>query len=293
MLELIACGPRHLTADIPLEKRREEVCQLLALVSAQNKTLFKFLLRTHKEVIKDIMMLSPEKASSLQHSLKMTVSTRRKLTSSSINLWGFTFLPGEKEQKAFEDEVCRNFTTEKVERGTMLLQKTTKDPTPRYVNYARVISLKDFLEDEIKEAMAETFDDPDCIANLLSVKYDGRIRLVVGGDKGGSSTKLTVILGGGREPIVIGIFMATDSGPNLLRFFREWTVQLRDLSQDGIYLRLEGSVARHYMVDLLMNGDMLFQAASMGHAGSSATYFSIYRLCNRDHVQNDHRYLLQ
>jgi hypothetical protein len=41
-------------------------------------------------------------------------------------------------------------------------------------------------------------------------------------------------------------------------------------------------VAKHYMVDLLMNGDMLFQSASEGHAGSSAKYFSIYRLCNRE-----------
>lgn len=73
-----------------------------------NKTLFQFLLQSHKEVIKDIMVLSPEKAASLQHSLKMTVSTRRKLTSSCINLWGFTFLPGEKEQKVFEDKVCSN-----------------------------------------------------------------------------------------------------------------------------------------------------------------------------------------
>ena len=66
-------------------------------------------------------------------------------------------------------------------------------------------------------------------------------------------------------------------------------VQLRDLRDHGIYLRLETGVAKHYMVDLLMNGDMLFQSASKGHAGSSAKYFSIYRLCNREHVQNGHR----
>jgi hypothetical protein len=47
-------------------------------------------------------------------------------------------------------------------------------------------------------------------------------------------------------------------------------VQLRDLRDHGIYLRLETGVAKHYMVDLLMNGDMLFQSASKGmdHGGA-------------------------
>jgi hypothetical protein len=292
LLEQLACGSKLMAEGAPAERRREEVISLLAVVSQQNRTLFKGLLRTHAKVIGDVMRLSPEKAAALQYSLKMTISMRRRFNSTCLNLWGFTFLPTEREQKKFEDDVCKNFTTEHLDRGTMLLQKSTKDPAPKYCNFAKVRDLSHFLAEEVKKAMEEKFEDEDSIANLKNKRYKDRIRVIFGGDKGGETTKVTAMLGGGREPLVLGMFAATDNGPNLLRFFSDWTIQLRTLNRNGLNVREEGKPTKHYPVDLLLNGDMLFQSAAMGHAGSSAKKPSLYRLVDRDHLQQDHRYFV-
>ena len=108
LLEQLACGSKLMAEGAPAERRREEVISLLAVVSQQNRTLFKGLLRTHAKVIGDVMRLSPEKAAALQYSLKMTISMRRRFNSTCLNLWGFTFLPTEREQKRFDSEVTRS-----------------------------------------------------------------------------------------------------------------------------------------------------------------------------------------
>ena len=288
--ELLACGPKLLASEgVSAERKREEVLDLLAVVSRRDRTIFKDLLRTHKSVIADVMRLSPQKASSLQHSLKMTVSMRRKLSTACIKLFGFTFMPGEKLQREFEAEVCKAFSNDKLERGSMMLLKSTKDTAPRPCYFARVINLPEYLAGEVRKAMDEVFEDPDCMANLLSPKHEGALKVAMGGDKGGQTTKITVILGGCREPLCVGLFFATDCSPNLLRFFGDWIGQLRDLKEQGLRIRLEDGTSRHFPVKLLLNGDKLFQSAMCGHSGSSSTMPSLYRKILRSHLQNDHR----
>ena len=119
--ELLACGPKQARDNMTAEQRREELLDLLCHLSKQNKTLFKELLNTHRAVIAHVMMLTPQKASSLQHSLKLSLSQRRKLSTACLNLFGFTFLPGEKQQQKFEEEVCKAFSNDKLQRGSMLL----------------------------------------------------------------------------------------------------------------------------------------------------------------------------
>ena len=288
--ELLACGPKLMAMKgVSAERKREELLDMLAVVSRRDRTLFKDLLRTHTSVIKDVMLLDSQKASSLQHSLKMTLSMRRKLSTALINQFGFTFLPGEKQQRKFEEEVCKAFANDKLERGTMMLLKSTKDPAPRLCYYAKIVSLPEYLEQEVKKAMDEEFKDANSLANLLCPKYDGKLRVTVGGDKGGQTTKVTVMLGGGREPLCIGIFYATDCSANLLRFFGDWTYQLRGLRDHGLSIRLEDGTAKHFPVHLLLNGDMLFQAGVMGHSGSASMYPVLNRMVHRSHLQNDHR----
>ena len=291
--ELLACGPKLLATEgresISAERRREELLDMLAVVSRRDKTLFKDLLKTHKSVISDVMRLTPKKASSFQHSLKMTLNMRRKLSTALINQFGFTFMPGEKKQRQFEEQVCKAFASDKLERGSMMLLKSTKDPAPRPCYFAKITDLPEFLEGEVRKAMEEEFEDADSMANLLCPRYKGRLWVTVGGDKGGQTTKITIILGGGREPHCVGLFYATDCSPNLLRFFGDWTRQLRDLRDHGLRVKLGDATVRHFPVDLLLNGDKMFVSAVMGHSGSSSTMPSLHRKVLRSHLQNDHR----
>ena len=289
LAELLACGPKQGGDSLTAEERREELLDLLCHLSKKNKTLFKELLNTHTAVIAHVMKLTPKKASSLQHSLKMSLSQRRKLSTACLNLFGFTFLPGEQKQQKFEDEVCRAFAHDKLQRGSMLLKRSTKDPAPRHSCYAKIINLSDYLEGEVRKAASEVFEDPICISNILSPKYKGRLRVTIGGDKGGQTTKITIILGGGREPLCIGLYYGTDCSSNLLRFFGDWTSQLRDLSSNGLNVRFEDGSAIHFPIDLLLNGDMMFESEILGHSGSASTFPSLYRLIGRKHFQNDHR----
>ena len=291
--KLVACGPKLLVTagreGNNAEKKREELLELLAALSNTDRTLYKDLLRSHRSVIADVMRLSPEKASSLQHSLRMTIGMRRKLSTACIKLFGFTFLPGEKKQWEFERDVCRAFANDKLERGSMMLLKSTKDPAPRPCYYAKITNILEYLESEVKKAMSDEFEDPDCMANILSPKYGGWLWVTVGGDKGGQTTKITAVLGGGREPLVLGMFYGTDCSANLLRFFGDWTRQLRELDSIGLMVRLENGSASHFPVHLLLNGDMQFQCEVLGHSGSASKLPSLYRKIDRDHLQKCHR----
>ena len=77
--ELLAYGPKLMVTagreGANAERKREELLNLLSQLSKANRTLFKDLLKTHRSVISDAMRLTPEKASSLQHSLKMQPSS--------------------------------------------------------------------------------------------------------------------------------------------------------------------------------------------------------------------------
>ena len=287
--ELLACGPKQARDNMTAEQRREELLDLLCHLSKQNKTLFKELLNTHRAVIAHVMMLTPQKASSLQHSLKLSLSQRRKLSTACLNLFGFTFLPGEKQQQKFEEEVCKAFSNDKLQRGSMLLLKSTKDPAPRSCYYAKIGNLTEFLEGEVRKAAGEEFEDPNIISNILSPRYKGMLRVTIGGDKGGQTTKITIILGGGREPLCIGLYYGTDCSANLLRFFGDWTDQLRELLSSGLHVRLETGSALHLPIELLLNGDMMFASEILGHSGSASTFPSLYRLIGRKHFQNEHR----
>jgi hypothetical protein len=289
MAELLACGPKQGMDSMTAERRREELLDILCHLSKMNKTIFKELLNTHTEVIAHVMKLTPKKASSLQHSLKMTLSMRRKLSTACLSLFGLTVLPGEQQQQKFEEEVCQAFSADKLQRGTMMLLKSTKDPAPSRCYYAKIDNLPEYLEGEVRKAAGEVFEDPDSMANILSPKYKGKLWVTVGGDKGGQTTKITIILGGAREPLCVGLFYGTDCSANLLRFFGDWTSQLRDLVSHGLSVRLEDGSALHFPVVLFLNGDMMFQSEIMGHSGSSSKFPSLYRLIDRQHLQNCHR----
>ena len=152
-----------------------------------------------------------------------------------------------------------------------------------------VVNIPEYLEGEVKKAMGEQFKDPNCIANLLSPRYEGWLRVTVGGDKGGLTTKITAILGGAMETLVLGMYYGTDCTANLLRFFGDWTRQLRELVSCGLGVRLEDGTAKHFPVELMLNGDMQFQSEVLGHSGSASKKPSLYREIDREHLQKCHR----
>ena len=291
-LELLACGTIRLASE---EEKRGELLLLLAEISDKNKTLFKHLLKTHKSVIRDVIKLSPEQACAFLHSARFSLSVSRKLTSMFVNLLGFTIFPSEKERAEFEASVSATFTDAALETGQMSLYKSSKDKAPQLRSYARVRSIKDYVRQEVEEALDEEWEDEDDIRNLFGPKYGGQLNITVCGDKGGDSTKVAIMLGGGREPLVIGMFQAADIHHNLQVFLGDWILQLRDLAVSGLEIRkpnspgdLDGSFVT-LPVKLLLSGDMAFVGEVCGHSGSSAKYPSLYRYVTREHLQTGHR----
>ena len=207
-----------------------------------------------------------------------------------INKWGFTPLPSESEQAHFEEEVTKSFKVGELERGNMSIFKRAGDPAPSPCYYARMKNLPAFITQVVREALEEEFEDPDVIQNLRSPQYEGRLRLTMGGDKGGQSTKVTAMLGGGREPLVLGLFYGADNGHNLHVFFGDWILQLRQLASEGLPRRdpTTGQVCR-MSVDILVNGNMSFEYEVCGHSGAAARKPMLYRYVLRSHLQKGHR----
>ena len=289
MLQLLAVGTR-LTHPAE-EEKRINLLALLAKISDTSHGLFKELVMKHKKILVQVLKLTPAEAAVFQHAARLTRYTRRKLATGFIKVWGFNPLPSEKVSAAFEAEVSKSFTSSSLDRGKMLLIKKGKDSTPSNCYYARVLDLPTFIGHEVEDALREVHEDPDSMRNLRCPRYNGRLRITFGGDKGGETTKITASLGGGREPFVLGMFHGPDNARNLELFMGNWTVQLRKLHRDGITIQdpLTGEEL-HFPVDILTNGDMSFIGELLGHSGSSAFLPSLYRMVTRHHLQKDHRY---
>ena len=281
-------GPKLLEAGE--HDTRGELIKLMALVAKQNHSLFSSLLKTHVKDFAQVLKLSPAEATEFQHSAHLTTYQRRQISRFFNNKWGFTPLPSETEQAQFEQEVTESFNVGELDRGKMSLFKRAGDLAPSPCYYARIKNLPAYIGQEVREALEEEFEDPAVIQNLRSPMYQGRLRLTIGGDKGGQSTKVTAMLGGGREPLVLGLFYGADNGQNLQIFFGEWTLQLRQLSSEGLSWRdpSTGQVCT-MAVDILVNGDMAFEYEVCGHSGAAARKPMLYRHVLRMHLQKDHR----
>ena len=291
MLELLATGTK--LVEPTQEEKTAELLLLLEKVAKKNGQLFKTLFSKDKEcreAIKSVLMMSQAQAINFQYSLHLSLNQRRLVSTLFRDMWGFSPIPPDKNLAAFEAACSEHFTTDNLERGQMLLLKSQGDSVQRKCYFARVRNVPSYLRKEVEAALGEVFDDPVCIQNLASEKYEGRLRLTVGGDKGGDCTKITIMLGGGREPLVIGMFMAADIHANMLTFFDQILVQLRNIKLHGMVVRHHTTgLPAHMECDILINGDMGFISEAVGHSGGGGMKPSYYRLVSRDHLQWGHR----
>ena len=289
LLELMAGGTALLEPSE--EAKRSELLLLMATMSHQNKTLFKKLLKTNKALLREVLALSPEEASTFQHSLHLTTSQRRMMATVFTKVWDFNPLPSEKSQASWEAEVNENLSDAELEHGKMPLYHSSKDDAPKMAYYARVRSLTAYLAKEISSALEEDWtNDPDNMRNLRCERYGGQVWVRMGGDKGGGSTKITASLGGGREALVLGMFQGAEIGSNLLTFINVWIPQMRQMQKDGLEVLdpLTGQII-NMPVDLKLFGDMSFESEACQHSGSGAVWPSLYRMISREHLQKAHR----
>ena len=289
LLSLLATGPSLLEPGE--EEARKNLLELLSLISHANKTLFKEVLQTHSSVIKDVLQLSTEQASAFVHSLHLTLHQQRVMSTMFLKLWGFNPFPAEKKRAQFEAKVTESFRTSELERGRMELYRSIKDDTTKPCYFARVRHLPSYLSQELTDALCDKFEDPDVVQNLRHANYGGKLRLIFGGDKGGTTTKLCVVLGGGRDPIVLGMYAGADSHQNLKIFFGDWVVQIRELQRKGLwYMDPLSNMRCHIEVKILISGDMAWEFEVCGHSGAASTNPSLYRKISRDHLQTGHRW---
>ena len=288
VLDLFSMGAKLLEPGE--QDSRGELIQLMANVSRHNKNLFKDLIKSHVKDFASVLKLSPAEATEFQHAAHLTLYQMRMISRFFNNKWDWTPIAPESERTRFEDEVTASFRTGELERGKMSLFKRAGDLAPSPCYFARIKNIPAYVTQEVREALEEEFEDPDVIQNLKSPHYQGRLRLTVGGDKGGKSTKVTAMLGGGREPLVLGLFYGADNSQNLHIFFGDWVQQLREIATTGLSWR-DGTTGAlcHMPVDLLVNGDMAFEYEVCGHSGAAARKPSLYRLVLRTHLQGGHR----
>ena len=206
----------------------------------------------------------------------MTLNSERSLTS---------------ELPSFFDDPC---FSDNLQSGLVEMFKTAKSDHPSPVPYVKVMDLQEVVRRERRRILRDGLQvpyEPDSSLNLQHENYGGVLWVGVGSDHGQDSEK-TVVQVAGHKAHMLGMFKATDSRPNLERWFREqenWAEQLEALQQ-GITITDEETGEEILVpVKLFVLGDKMFISCFGGHQGSSATYPSFYRLVPAHHLKNAHR----
>ena len=129
------------------------------------------------------------------------------------------------------------------------------------------------------------------IQNLQHPIYKGKIRLAIGGDKGGKVFRWTVEIASNPAHI-FGMFEAADTFANLASYLvtgGDWSAQLRELLEKGLEVTdPETGVTTTMQVELCIIGHYMFLCDLMGHQGSAASYPSLRDLTPSSHLRKAH-----
>ena len=260
---------------------------IFAYLVRQNPDLFRNLLKSNTEVLSIVMKMGPGETARFMHSANISYSAKRKMSTMFGKIFNFNVFSSEKKQRAFENEKKGLVERSKLEHGTLLMKKTATAEHTTLCSFVRVSDLASFVSELYALALLEDIFDPTSMKNLQHPLYQGKLWVVIGGDKGAQTMKFVVGVGG-HDPHIFGMFEAADTPANLLCFQSSYIEQIRKLVAFGIDVSLEDEPSKVLEVEVFANGDKAYLSDQIGHAGAAASFPSIYRLVPSSHLRKSH-----
>ena len=107
----------------------------------------------------------------------------------------------------------------KLEHGTLLMKKGATSEHTSLCSFVKMSDLASFFAELYAKALMDDNGDPKSMKNLQRPLFNGKLWLVIGGDKGAKTMKFIGGVGG-HDPHIFGMFEATDtasSHPTLSR----------------------------------------------------------------------------
>ena len=181
----------------------------------QNKDTFINLLRTSLEVLGIIMKMSPEDTSKFMHAFNSSYSSKREMAAMFCKIYQFNLLASEKKQRSVEKTKQTLVERDKLEHGTMLLQQTAQAEYSTLCAFVRVSDLSSFIAELHAIALDQDVQDLESMKNLSHPLFLNKLWVVISGDKGSSTMKFVIGVGG-HEPHLFALFQAADTPENLL-----------------------------------------------------------------------------
>ncbi|XP_072032273.1 uncharacterized protein [Amphiura filiformis] len=284
--------PSKPSSDVNLDKktlkrRADRIHEVLKAVSARENpsdediiTTLATYLRRHPEIalpacqsarIQIIKELTTKETVDLKVLLKLPMKKlrdlRRFLSNHNIKLFPSEH-PIYNELKARQ-----SISSEIVEIGILKLQEVANGPATKGIAFARVKNLREYLTEVVNKQAK--------LGNInVHESFNDEIWLKVGGDKGGSSTKLVGQFANQKDGCsadatnILGMFNATDTYDNLSEVFGLYHSQIADLMDiktiivNGIEKRLR----------IFLYGDYEFLCKYMGHMGPASSFPCLW--CN-------------
>jgi hypothetical protein len=259
---------------------QQETRLLVEQIVRQNIDMFHDLLK-NPVVAKLIYGISDEDTAMMASGNHQTDAQMRRWRTMLAKL-GFNPLASQHKQRAHEKQVSARLNREDLETGKMPLFATAKAEFATLRAFVRQTRLSTFVSHLVREARARPCDD-DSMFNLEHPGYKGYLWLLLAGDKGGDWMKLCLAVCV-HYPFLLGMFKGTDNFANLAAYLLPMYEELERLMLLGV--DVDGEVLE---VKLLYSGDKEFLARLLGHAGSSSTFCSLYRMVTLVHLRRAHK----
>ena len=193
-------------------------------------TLFREVLSKNPILIKNILVLTPEEGSKFMAAAHLTWQQRRDMLSMMKRLRGSVLFGSEAKQREYESTVTSLVSTEKLQIEKMILYSTSQAEFPTLCASVKVRDLAPYFASIVHQAYQQDWDK-ESLQNPDHPSYNGKLRVAIGGDKGGKVMRWTAEIASNSVHI-FGMFEADDSHSNLEKFMASggnWEEQLRYL----------------------------------------------------------------
>jgi hypothetical protein len=152
------------------------------------------------------------------------------------------------------------------------LESTTIDLLGLYSPFVRVANVKDALTQKVRDMQlsGQLLETPD---------FHGKIVVTIGGDKGGSTTKLVASIANAKTPnspnnqVILGTYKGKDDAEDLRRALTEIAAELSEITALPVPVKNDPNGAMTEVpVEFFLIGDTMFLSAALGHMGPNARY---------------------
>jgi len=237
---------------------------------AESVTLLTEYLKRHTAITVDLRKselkglerrLTPKEDLALWANAHMTGSQRRFMVSELNKLGINPFAP----THAFDAKIRRAQLDTELEFSRLTLTEGSDRPC------VKVSSIRDALIQKVRELkMADSL--------LETPNFGGKLWVAIGGDKGGTTTKLVVSIVNAKMSssvknlVLIGMYEGTDNAENMRTAFADFGTELATIQTLPVPETGEHGAVREVPVEQFLVGDTMFISHVLGHMGVAAVF---------------------